>query len=84
MVVKALRHKKIVHKRTNRFHRFESEDYTHRLAFSWRRPRGNPQTLIDDQVSITECVVDSPVTDPCPRAVSELITQPGIVEKFHP
>ncbi len=41
MVVKALRHKKIIHKRTNRFTRFESEDFPHKLKPSWRRPRGD-------------------------------------------
>ncbi|CAK67409.1 unnamed protein product (macronuclear) [Paramecium tetraurelia] len=40
MVVKSLAHKKIVHKRTKRFIRFESEDYPHKLRPSWRRPRG--------------------------------------------
>lgn len=40
MVVKSLAHKKIVHKRTKRFVRFESEDYPHKLKPSWRRPRG--------------------------------------------
>jgi large subunit ribosomal protein L32e len=40
MVVKAVRHKKIVHKRTKRFVRFESEDYPGKLRASWRRPRG--------------------------------------------
>ncbi|CAD8141119.1 unnamed protein product [Paramecium octaurelia] len=40
MVVKSLAHKKIVHKRTKRFVRFESEDYPHKLRPSWRRPRG--------------------------------------------
>lgn len=40
MVVKSLTHKKIVHKRTKRFVRFESEDYPHKLKPSWRRPRG--------------------------------------------
>ncbi|KAM3136369.1 60S ribosomal protein L32 [Paramecium bursaria] len=40
MVVKSLAHKKILHKRTKRFVRFESEDYPHKLKPSWRRPRG--------------------------------------------
>ncbi|CAD8049093.1 unnamed protein product [Paramecium primaurelia] len=40
MVVKSLAHKRIVHKRTKRFVRFESEDYPHKLRPSWRRPRG--------------------------------------------
>ena len=40
MVVKSLAHKRIVHKRTKRFVRFESEDYPHKLKPSWRRPRG--------------------------------------------
>ena len=41
MVVKSLAHKKILHKRTKRFVRFESEDYPHKLKPSWRRPRGD-------------------------------------------
>ena len=40
MVVKSLRHKKVVHKRTAKFVRFESEDFAHKLKPSWRRPRG--------------------------------------------
>jgi len=40
MTVRALRHKKIVHKKTNRFTRFEYEDYAGKLSPSWRRPRG--------------------------------------------
>ena len=41
MVVKALNHKKIIHKRTKRFVRFESEDFPNKLKPSWRRPRGS-------------------------------------------
>ena len=40
MAVKALRHKKIVHKKLNKFTRFEYEDYPGRMTPSWRRPRG--------------------------------------------
>lgn len=40
MVVKAVRHKKIIHKRTKKFTRFECEDFPHKLKPNWRRPRG--------------------------------------------
>jgi len=40
MAVRPLRHKRIVHKKTTRFTRFEHEDYPGKLAPSWRRPRG--------------------------------------------
>src|SRR5688500_287288 len=40
MAVRALRHKKIVHKKTTRFTKFEYEDYPGKLRPSWRRPRG--------------------------------------------
>jgi len=44
--------KKIEHKRTARFTRFQSDLYGGRLAASWRRPRGIAS--FDFQVSITE------------------------------
>ena len=44
--------KKIEHKRTARFTRFQSDLYGGRLAASWRRPRGTNPILL--QVSITE------------------------------
>jgi ribosomal protein L32E len=44
--------KKIEHKRTARFTRFQSDLYGGRLAASWRRPRGIDSLII--QVSITE------------------------------
>ena len=44
--------KKIEHKRTARFTRFQSDLYGGRLAASWRRPRGTNKNLL--QVSITE------------------------------
>jgi hypothetical protein len=75
MVVKAVRHKKISHKRTKKFVRFESEDYVHKLAPSWRRPRGCSFLLC--KVSITESEDDSEETDLCPRAVTELTRRPG-------
>ena len=39
MAVKPLRHKKITKKRTNRFTRFECEDFN-KLGDNWRRPHG--------------------------------------------
>jgi len=44
--------KKIEHKRTARFTRFQSDLYGGRLAASWRRPRGI--LVLNIQVSITE------------------------------
>jgi ribosomal protein L32E len=43
--------KRIDHKRTARFTRFQSDLYGGRLAASWRRPRGNSSLI---QVSTTE------------------------------
>mmetsp|Transcript_75509 Transcript_75509/g.87763 ORF Transcript_75509/g.87763 Transcript_75509/m.87763 type:complete len:138 (+) Transcript_75509:52-465(+) len=39
MVVRSLKHKKITHKRTKTFNRFESDDFN-KLDRSWRRPHG--------------------------------------------
>ncbi len=41
MVVKPIHHKKVLHKRTKRFIRFESEDFPHKIKPSWRTPHGN-------------------------------------------
>ena len=40
MTVKPLVKINKIKKRTKRFTRFESEDYAHKLAPNWRRPRG--------------------------------------------
>lgn len=40
MVVKAVHHKRLVHKRTAKFNRFESEDFPHKIKPSWRKPHG--------------------------------------------
>lgn len=63
--------KRIEHKRTARFTRFQSDLYGGRLAPSWRRPRGITQFNI--QVSITEWEEDSEVINPCQKSVMETI-----------
>ena len=40
MAVQPLRKIKKVKKRSKRFTRHEFEDYPHKMAASWRRPRG--------------------------------------------
>ena len=40
MGVSAINKRKIVHKKTNKFTRFEYEDYRGKMSASWRRPRG--------------------------------------------
>ena len=69
--------KRIEHKRTARFTRFQSDLYGGRLAASWRRPRGITQFYI--QVSITEWEEDSEATSPCPKSVTETIKKPDSI-----
>ena len=51
MTVKPLNKINKIKKRTKRFARFEHEDYAHKLAPNWRRPRGISSLI---QALITE------------------------------